>query len=92
MPLAAIARVVSWVAALLVVFPGVALLLRDGAATAERWLGLALVSLGLLAGFLLWMVTDLWEARRLGELAAVAERRRRADEVSGWPDDPSSRA
>jgi uncharacterized membrane protein YqaE (UPF0057 family) len=91
-PLAAIARVVSWIAALLVVFPGAALLLRDGATTAERWLGLALVSLGLMAGLLLWMVTDLWEARRLGELAEVAERRRRADALSGWPDDPSARA
>jgi hypothetical protein len=90
--LAAIARVVSWVAALLVVFPGVALLLRDGATTAERWLGLALVSLGLLAGFLLWMVTDLWEARRLGELAEAVERRRRSEEVTGWPEDPSTPA
>ena len=86
MPLAATARVVSWVAALLVVFPGVALLLRDGATTADRWLGVALVSLGLLAGFLLWMVTDLWEARRLAELAEVAERRRRADEPPAWPE------
>jgi uncharacterized membrane protein YqaE (UPF0057 family) len=85
-PLAATARVVSWVAALLVVFPGVALLLRDGATSAERWLGLALVSLGLLAGFLLWMVTDLWEARRLAELAEVGERRRRADEPPAWPE------
>jgi uncharacterized membrane protein YqaE (UPF0057 family) len=85
-PLAATARVVSWVASLLVVFPGVALLLRDGATTAERWLGVALVSLGLLAGFLLWMVTDLWEARRLAELAEVAERRRRADEPPAWPE------
>jgi hypothetical protein len=85
-PLAATARVVSWVAALLVVLPGIALLLRDDATTAERWLGLALVSLGLLAGFLLWMVTDLWEARRLAELAEVAERRRRADEPPAWPE------
>jgi hypothetical protein len=85
-PLAATARVVSWVAALLVVLPGMALLLGDGATTAERWLGLALMSLGLLAGFLLWMVTDLWEERRLAELAEVAERRRRADEPPAWPE------
>ena len=89
--LVGIARVVAWVAAALVVLPGLALLVRDGGTTGERWLGLALVSLGLLAGLLLWMVADLWEAWRRRELAESVERRRRADALSGWPDPPSAR-